>query len=784
LLDDAAEVNVISHLTVLKCGLQKVDVPLPNMEGFRGEKGHCYGAYKLRMRIADSTGEERLTDHVFFSVDLSGSDVLLGRPWRRKYGIVVDSRNDYWWFSNADELPAARVRDARSFQRDLRKAAVVFAVNLKKIQDLPELPEEIKDYCDVITSGDIAHNALPTGVAHAIDLEAGERPPFRPLYNLSVKELAALREYLDQALKNGWIKRSISEAGAPILFVPKKDGSLRLCVDYRGLNAITKKNRHPLPLISETLDRLGRAKVFSALDLKDAYYRIPIKRGDEWKTAFRTRYGHFEYNVMPFGLCNAPATFQAYINRALAGLVDICCVVYLDDILIYSDTREQHVRDLREVLERLRKFALYASFKKCKFFTDTVEFLGYTVSVAGVSMDKSRIATVEEWPRPKTFREVQVFIGFTNFYRRFIRSYSKIVAPLTSLNKGAKNGKKSGPLTWGESEEQAFRTLKAAFTEAPILRHYDPTAKLRMETDASAFAISAIVSQMLYAGEERAGWYPIAFWSRKLNPAECAYETHDGELLAIVEGFKQFRHYLEGAQHATQVLTDHNNLKGFMGVTKLNGRQARWATFLASFDFVIEHRAGKTNPADAPSRRPDYACDERAPSHLLPTLQNKLAVWKDDSSLAPSISRVRAQGDHLVGAGDTQAYTGPHAIVRAVINTASRHEDPFGDPTVDLTTIIKSLQTNDNMLEALLKSSRDAGDEFAWRKVRDLWYYRNALYVLDDSATRAQLMRVHHDDELAGHFGRNKTEQLLRRKYWWLMLTKDVAARVASYGTC
>jgi hypothetical protein len=173
------------------------------------------------------------------------------------------------------------VRDACAFQRDLRKAAVVYAVSLRKIEDLPTLPEEIRDFCDVITSDSVADRPLPEGVDHAIDLEPGERPPFRPLYNLSVKELAALREYLEQALKNGWIKRSVSEAGAPILFVPKKDGSLRLYVDYRGLNAITKKNRHPLPLISETLDRLGRATVFLALDLKDAYHRIPIKRGDE-----------------------------------------------------------------------------------------------------------------------------------------------------------------------------------------------------------------------------------------------------------------------------------------------------------------------------------------------------------------------------------------------------------------------------------------------------------------------------------------------------------------------
>jgi hypothetical protein len=423
-------------------------------------------------------------------------------------------------------------------------------------------------------------------------------------------------------------------------------------------------------------------------------------------------------------------------------------------------------------------------WKKCKFFTDEVAFLGYTVSTAGVSMDRSRVATVEDWPTPTTFREVQVFLGFANFYRRFIKQYSKIVAPLTALSKGAKNGKKAGPLVWTECEEHAFRAVKAAFIGAPVLRHYDPAAELRMETDASAYAISAILSQKLYAGEERAGWYPIAFWSRKLIPAECNYETHDGELLAIVEGFKQYRHYLEGAAHAVQVLTDHNNLRGFMGVKRLNGRQARWATFLASFDFVIEHRAGKTNPADAPSRRPDYACDERAPSHLLPTLQSKLAVWSLDSGLAPLISRVRAQEEHLLGASALPEYQGRPAMVRAVVNTAARFEDPFKDPIADLVSVIQTLQAKDDALDSLQKRSSDAGEEGAWRKEGDLWYYRDALYVPLDSATHAELLRIHHDDELAGHFGRNKTEELLRRKYWWPSLSKDVAQRVASCDTC
>ena len=227
-------------------------------------------------------------------------------------------------------------------------------------------------------------------------------------------------------------------------------------MDYRGLNAVTIKNRHLLPLITETLDRLSGAKIFSKLDLKDVYHRIRIKRGNEWKTAFRTRYGHFEYLVMPFGLANAPATFQAYINRALVGLVDVTCVVYLDDILIFSETPADHWRHVKEVLQRLRQFQLYANRKKYEFFTTRVEYLGFIVSTAGVEMDARRVETIRDWPTPKTYREVQVFLGFANFYRRFIHYYSAIIAPLTSLLKGSKDGKKTGPLEWPDDVQAAF----------------------------------------------------------------------------------------------------------------------------------------------------------------------------------------------------------------------------------------------------------------------------------------------------------------------------------------
>ena len=226
---------------------------------------------------------------------------------------------------------------------------------------------------------------------------------------------------------------------------------------------------------------------------------------------------------MPFGLANAPATFQAYINRSLVGLVDVTCVVYLDDILIYSANEADHWGHVKQVLKRLRQFSLYASLKKCQFNTTTVDFLGFVVTTEGVIMDPERVATVRDWPRPKTFRDIQVFLGFANFYRRFIHHYSAVAGPLTDLLKGSKEGKKPGPLHWTDKAQKAFEGLRQAFCTAPFLRHFDPEKKLRMETDASNFALGAILSQQDNDGH----WRPIAYWSRKMIPAEQNYEVHD-----------------------------------------------------------------------------------------------------------------------------------------------------------------------------------------------------------------------------------------------------------------
>ena len=607
------------------------------------------------MTLEDSWQRKRTFTAVFYAIDKQGPELVLGLPGLKQLSIVVDYGKSSWRYGF--ESSSFELNSAKEFSKALAEGAPLYAVMAKPIAPSHErqsvrvdalregvdpntgetltVPEEFVEFQDQFSKELAKGLATHKDCDHAIDIENNE-PPYGPLYNLSNTELVTLRDYLDDALAKGWIRHSVSPAGAPVMFVPKKDGSLRLCVDYRGLNKITRKNRHPLPLITQVLDQLSGSAYFTKLDLKDAYHRIRIREGDEWKTAFRTRYGHFEYMVMPFGLANAPATFQAYINKALAGIVDVSCVVYLDDILIFSKDRTTHVNHVKEVLRRLRKFDLYANLKKCEFFVQKVEYLGFIVSVDGIEMDSRRVDTIRDWPELKSFKDIQIFLGFANFYRRFIHRYSQITIPLTDMLRGMQADVKKGPFIPTDDATAAFRRLKDAFQSAPILVHFDPELLIRLETDASDFGVAGIISQL----QSNNQWHPVAFYSRKMIPAERNYETHDQELLAIVMCFKHWRHYLEGSLHPIEILTDHNNLKGFMNVQVLSGRQARWAMKIAAFDFVIKHRAGNLNPADAPSRRPDYQSINTEVTRLLPTLQKKLSMI--DSLSANVTPRVRA----------------------------------------------------------------------------------------------------------------------------------------------
>ena len=317
---------------------------------------------------------------------------------------------------------------------------------------------------------------------------------------------------------------------------------------------------------------------------------------------------------MLFDFTNALASFQVYINKILTKKLNVCVIVYLNDIIVYSKTLEQHDKDVCWVLKQLKLFSLYVARSKCQFQTNTIDFVDFRVSIKGVQMMIDKLEVIRSWPRPTSVVHIMQFIGFANFYRRFIRNFSRIAAPLTEMLKGSPDLRKSnrrrrrgstpkGSVTFLPKEaSEAFEALKEAFMTAPVLRHFDPAKPSRVETDASDRAIGAILSQQ----DEDGHWHPVAYLSRKMIPAEGNYEVHDKELLAIVDAFKHWRHYLEGARHEVLVLTDHNNLRKFMETTRLSPRQVRWAQELSRYNFVIDYRPGTKNPADGLSRRPDH----------------------------------------------------------------------------------------------------------------------------------------------------------------------------------
>ena len=522
----------------------------------------------------------------FYLTDIANYPVVLGMPWLRTQDPLIS-------WSRMTIKPSGDWPQPRLPATKIDRHPILATVT--ESDDSKLVPTQYHDFLDVFSK--VKADQLPEHrpFDHSIPLEPGTNPPYGPIYNLSEKELTVLREYLDDNLKKGFITESQSPAGSPILFVKKKDGSLRLCVDYRGLNKITIKNRYPLPLIPEMLDRLRTAKIFTKIDLRGAYNLLRIAKGDEWKTAFRTRYGLFEYLVMPFGLTNAPASFQHLMNYHFRDMLDHFVIVYLDDILVYSQDAASHHYHVQQVLQRLRQTRLFAKAEKCEFHTDSVEFLGYLIGPFGISMDGKKVATIRDWPVPSNLQELRSFLGFCNFYRRFIKGYSTIVTPLTRLTR------KDAPFDWKSPQDAAFSSLKKAFASADLLKHFDPTKQLVLETDASDYAIAGILSQ-----EDEGHLHPIAFMSRKMLPAELNYEIHDKEMLAIISSFKEWRHYLEGATHPIKVFTDHRSLEYFTTTKQLNRRQARWSEYLADFHFIITYRPGVqgTKP-DALTRRPD-----------------------------------------------------------------------------------------------------------------------------------------------------------------------------------
>jgi hypothetical protein len=407
--------------------------------------------------------------------------------------------------------------------------------------------------------------------------------------NMEKKKM--IKEEVEKMLRDKIIQKSQGPWASPIVIVDKKDGSKRFCVDYRKINAITKTDAHPLPRIDDMLEQFREASWFSSIDLASGYWQIEMDEEDKEKTAFTCHIGLFEFNVMPFGLKNAPPTFQRMMNEILREWLDDFVVVYIDDIMIYSKTFEEHLKHIEKILKKLKEVNLMLKLKKCKWCEQNIEFLGHIVGKEGLKPDPRKIEKVKQIKEPTTVTEVRSFLGLVGYYRRFIEDFSKIARPLHELTK------KNVKFKWEEKHQKAFEKLKEKLIEYPILGFPDYEKEFVLMTDASKEGLGAILSQKNNEGKE----IVIAYGSKSLLPAEKNYPITDMECLAIVWGIKHFHEYLIGRKF--KIITDHSALVTLQTAKIPKGRRGKWMMELQQYDFKIEHRPGKSNGnADALSR--------------------------------------------------------------------------------------------------------------------------------------------------------------------------------------
>lgn len=649
-------------------------------------------------------------------------------------------------------------------------ADIEAALRPKKHTDLKEkLPKHYWKWLDVF-SQKLANRLPPNrpGIDHRIPLKRDkdgreESPPFGPLYGMNKEELLYLRKTLTDLLNKNFIRVSQSPAAAPILLVRKPGGGVRFCVDYRGLNELSVKDRYPLPLIRETLRNMGNARWFTKLDIIAAFHKIRINPGEEWKTAFRTRYGLFEWNVTPFGLTGAPATFQRFINRTLQEFLDDFVSAYIDDIIIYSNgSRKDHRRKVAKVLQKLQDAGLQCDIDKSEFEQDSVKYLGFIVRAGeGVHVDPKKVEAIRAWEIPKTIRDVRGFIGFANFYRTFIPRFADLAAPLTRLTR------KDVEFKWDSECEQAFGDLKEFFINAPILAHFEEGLETVVETDASGWATGAVLSQRQLNGDLA----PCAYLSQKFSPTEVNYEIHDKELLAIVRALKEWRPELKMVPKFT-IITDHKNLRYFQRAQHLTERQMRWSALLSEFDYNLQYRPGKlaVRP-DALSRRaqdiPKDITDERLTNRfrtLLKRVRIKLGrieaeAGDEDMPLdfeteVPLFDQADMQQEWARSRSQDPAY---HAISNALHNGDRRIATEMGVKT--------------SLSECHL-------DE------RGLLCYRQRVWIPESESLRTRIIQQVHDSHITGHPGRDATYAILSRRFFWPGAAKDVRRFLRNCTVC
>lgn len=599
-----------------------------------------------------------------------------------------------------------------------------------------ELKTLINEYSDIMSRSE--DDLGRTGVVkHKIDTGSA-RPIKQPPRRLPFQKREEARQIVTEMEKAGVIRKSTSAWASPVVLVRKKNGNWRFCVDYRRLNDITVKDAYPLPRIDDILDTLSGAKYFSTIDMASGYWQCEVQEEDRPKTAFVTTEGLYEFNVMPFGLCNAPSTYQRLMDLTLAGLQWKTSLIYLDDVIIFGNEFGQHLNNLRDVFERIRAAKLKINPKKCQLSRTSVHFLGHIVSAEGVRTDPQKTLAVKNWATPSNVDELRAFIGTASYYRRFIKNFASIAAPLHNLTK------KGQKFTWDTYCENAFRELKGKLITAPVLAYPLRDCEFIVDTDASNTGLGAVLSQ-IQEGEERV----IAYLSRSLSKPELKYCVTRKELLALIWATRHWRHYLLGKRF--RVRTDHSALKWLQNFKEPEGQLARWLESLSEFDMAIEHRPGKQHGnADGLSRIPCKQCGHKVESQF----------------------RIGAVGDDEDGTRDT-----------SWIESYS-----MGD--------LLNFQKEDPALNKvrlwLLRGRRPPQNEIQEepQDVQALWYqfhnlklvnsviyrqYENTLQLIIPEGLRNEMLKEAHNSIFSGgHLGTAKTLEKLRQRCYWPGLKASV----------
>ena len=795
LIDSGATTTFINQSVVDKHNLVTYKLASPftvvNADGTSNQHGQIRDSVRAYLEIGSHKSSNQM-----LVTDLGNKDMIIGMTYLRRHNPEIDWAAGEWRFTRCPETCGHRARksqrisqdevDALEMQRwkpwddpldhlgedcpknpyinwlstdepvELEVVEIVASMTAKDMDYFDDddtsdsdnwkslVPKEFWEYGDVFSKKKSERMPTRKPYDHAIEFEENASLP-KPakLYPMSPMERNSLDQWIDEELQKGYIRPSKSPIAAPVFFVKKKDGTLRLVQDYRKLNEITVKNRYPIPRITDLIDSLSQASIFTKIDLRWGYNNVRIKKGDEWKTTFVTHRGLFEAKVMYFGFSNAPAIFQAMMNDLLSDLIrEGHVMVYLDDILIFTKDKKENRRITKEVLKRLQENDLYAKPEKCLFEKDRIEYLGMIISHGHIEMDPSKLSGVMDWPRPKKVKEVQAFLGFANFYRRFIQDFAEHAKPLTELTR------KNQPWKWEESQEQAFQALKRAFTSAPILRIPDDENPFRLETDASDVATGAVLSQLDPSDNL---WHPVAFYSKSLNVHERNYEIYDKELLGIVRALEEYRQHLEGHPIPIEIHSDHKNLTFFKVPQKLTRRQARWSLYLTRFNFVLTHKPGKKMYVSDPlSRRPDH----------------EEGVNLDNSD---------------------QILLKPEFFAISAIEPT--HDAPINDDTIlrEVKEALLNDEVTKNYQELLKTGPREFGKALEeWNYENGLLLHRGKVYIPKSPKEdlRRQIIQMHHDLPSAGHFGRWKTTELVSRNYWWPGMNTDVKKYVAGCDTC